>query len=133
MTLLIAAQVIVFAASSLTNVLQTAGQAFERQTGVRVLVNVTLLAPETVELAVSESGLATLLAPVKSVPETACKLPPAKLIVPAPSAAPLLRATVPETRLAPPAKVLVPVNVSVPGPNTVIEPLAIVAAIEAAL
>jgi molybdate transport system substrate-binding protein len=35
-----AAQIVVFAASSLTNVLQTAGAAFERETGVEVLVNV---------------------------------------------------------------------------------------------
>lgn len=35
-----AAPVVVFAASSLTNVLQAAAAAFERQTGVRVLVNV---------------------------------------------------------------------------------------------
>lgn len=35
-----AAQIIVFAASSLTNALQAAGEAFERDTGVQVLLNV---------------------------------------------------------------------------------------------
>jgi len=38
--LLIAAQIVVFAASSLTNVLQAAATAFEQQSGVQVLVNV---------------------------------------------------------------------------------------------
>ena len=37
--LAVAAQIVVFAASSLTNALQTAGAAFERKTGIPVLLN----------------------------------------------------------------------------------------------
>lgn len=94
--LMAGAQIIVFAASSLANVLQTAGEAFERGTGVKVLLNtgasnsqarqIVAGAPADVFCSADETQLDVIRRAGKIVPGTPIALALNRLVVIVPKA-----------------------------------------------